>query len=34
MFKCQAFANQQTDIAEDYQGIELNGQCLEIMGKF
>ena len=32
--KCQACANQQTDIAGDFPGIELNGQSLEIVEKF
>ena len=30
-FKCQTYANQQTDKAEDCPGIELNGQSLEIV---
>ena len=32
--KCQTYANQQTDIAEDYPGIELNSQSFEIFEKF
>ena len=33
-FKCQTCMNQQMDIAEDYPGIELHGQSLEIVEKF
>ena len=29
-FKCQLCVNQQTDIEEDWPGIELNGQSLEL----
>ena len=32
-FKCQTYANQQTDKAENCPVIELNGQSLEIVGK-
>ena len=31
MLKCQTCANQQTDIAENYAGTDLNGQSLEIV---
>ena len=33
-FKCQASANHHTGIAEDFPGIELNGQSLKIVEKF
>ena len=33
-FKCQTCANQQTDVAVDCPGIELNSQFLETMKKF
>ena len=33
-FKCQVFANQQTNIAEDCPSIESNGQSLEIIEMF
>ena len=33
-FKCQSSANQHTGIAEDFPGIELNGQSLKIVEKF
>ena len=34
LFKYQTCANQQTNIAEDCPGIELNGRSLEIVEKF
>ena len=33
-FKCQSSANQHIGIAEDFPGIELNGQSLKIVEKF
>ena len=33
-FKCQSSANQHTRIAEDFPGIELNGQSLKIVENF
>ena len=32
--KCLTYANQHTGMAEDFLGIELNGQCIEIVEKF
>ena len=32
-FKCQTCANEQTGIAEDCPGIELNGHFLEVVEK-
>ena len=34
MIKCQTYANQLTDIAGNYPGIELNGQSLKMVEKF
>ena len=34
MFKCQKCANQQTDIAEDSSGIELNASLLKLWKSF
>ena len=33
-FKCQSCANQQTNIAEDCPGVELNNQSHEVVEKF
>ena len=33
-FKCQTYANQQRDIADDCLGMKLSGHSLEIVEKF
>ena len=33
-FVCKIYANQQTEIVEDFPGTELNDQSLEIVEKF